>query len=562
MNEKTKKSPKKSFLSRLSFKTFNFWTIVILASIIFALIFIVYPFSKLFIQSFFGKETAFSFENYQRFFEKKYYYTTLLNSLKVCFASTALSVLIGVPMAYVTSRFKIWGKRVINMAVIISLLSPPFIGAYSWIMLLGRNGFLTNILRGIGLEIGSIYGFHGILLVFTLKLYPYVYMYVSGALGSMDASLEEASENLGVSGLRRLMKITFPLILPTILSSALMVFMTALADYGTPLMIGEGYKVLPVVIYEEYLGEVGGSITFASALSVIIVACSAIMLFVQKKVVDTKNYTMSMLRPPEVKQLSAGKKLLATLCVGIVAFLGVLPQITVIVTSFVKTNGPMFVKGFSLNSYRAVMHKMGRNIWNTYSFALIALVIMVVMGILLAYIIVRRRSRVSSFLDFVMMFPYVIPGSVLGISLVVAFNKPPLILTGTAAIMVISYVIRKLPYTLRSSVGILYQIDTSVEEASISLGVGSSQTFFNITARLMLPGVLSGAVLSFISTINELSSSLMLYSGNTATISVAIFSEIFRDGYGTGAALASMLTVSTIIVLMIFNKLSGGKSVM
>ena len=558
MNSKVKR---KSFLKRVGYEKFNFWTIVILATLLFALLFIIYPFTRMFLQSFQSQEKTFTLENYFRFFRKSYYYRTLFNSFKVCVASTFFATLIGVPMAYVSTRFKVWGKKIIDMAIVISLLSPPFIGAYSWIMLLGRNGFITNLLRNIGIEIGSIYGFKGILLVFTLKLYPFIYMYVSGALGSMDASLEEASENLGVAGLPRLFRVTFPLVLPTILSSALMVFMTALADYGTPLMIGEGFKVLPVVIYEEYLGEVGGSVTFASALSVIIVLCSSLILLLQKRIINNKNYTMSMLRPPVVKELPFGKKMLATLFLSVVAFLGILPQITVVVTSFLKTNGPMFTKGFSLDSYRAVMVKMGRNIINTYTFSLIALVIMVVMGILLAYVVVRKKSAISSFLDFVMMFPYVIPGSVLGISLVVAFNKPPLVLTGTAAIMIIAYVIRKLPYTLRSSVGILYQIDTSVEEASISLGYSQGVTFFNVTAPLMLPGVLSGAVLSFISTINELSSSLMLYAGPTATISVAIFSEIFRDGYGTGAALASMLTFSTVLVLMLFNKLSGGKSV-
>ena len=548
---------KKSFREK-----FDFWVIVIVCVFIFALLFIVYPFSRMLIQSFQGKDGGITFANYFKFFEKRYYYRTLLNSFKVCSAATVLALCIGVPMAYITSRFNIWGKKMINMAIVISLMSPPFIGAYSWIMLLGRNGFITNLLNMIGIRFGSIYGFKGILLVFTLKLYPYVYLYVSGALGSIDASLEEASENLGIAGMERLFRVTFPLVLPTILSSALIVFMTALADYGTPLLIGEGYKVLPIVIYEEYLGEVGGSVTFASALSVIIVLCSSLVLLIQKRVIENKNYTMSMLRPPQVKQLKNWQRVLATAGVSCVVLLGVLPQITVVVVSFIKTNGPMFVKGFSLNSYRNVMVKLSRNIVNTYLYSGIALIIMVVLAILLAYIIVRKKSKMSAFLDFVMMFPYVIPGSVLGISLIIAFNKSPLILTGTASIMIVAYVIRKLPHTLRSSIGILYQIDPSVEEASYSLGVSQHKTFLNITARLMIPGVMSGAVLSFVSTINELSSSLMLYSGRTATISVAIFSEIARDGYGTGAALASMLTLSTVVVLLIFNKVSGGKSIL
>ncbi|MEG1845002.1 MAG: iron ABC transporter permease [Clostridia bacterium] len=540
---------------------FNFWTVVTAVILAFAALFIVYPFLRLFYQSFFPKGGPFSLSNYAKFFQKKYYLSALNNSLSVCLWSTALGVVIGIPMAYIHTRFNIWGKRLWSIMIVLSMLSPPFIGAYSWILLLGRNGFLTRVLAAIGLDFGSIYGFKGILLVFTLKLFPYVFMYVSTALGSFDSALEEASESLGVHGIQKVMKVTLPVIMPTILSSALIVFMTSLADYGTPLLIGEGYKVLPVTIYEEYMSEVSTNASFASMLSVIIVLCSMSVLILQKWFIARKNYTMSSLRPPEVVKLTTGKRVLATCAVGLVSLLAVLPQLTVIVTSFIKTNGPLFVRGFSLDSYRAILYKLSRNITNTFTFSLMAIVIMMMLGLLVAYIIVRRKGKVASLLDFLVMFPYVIPGSVLGISLVIAFNSGPLRLTGTFVILVIAYVIRKLPFTLRSSVGILYQIDPSVEEASISLGVPPCKTFFKTTAVLMLPGLLSGAVLSFIATINELSSTLILYAGKTGTISVAIYTEIFKDGYGTAAALATILTLATILSLLVFNKISGGKSV-
>lgn len=557
----TNKTSSKNAFARFVYQKFNFWSIVILTILILSAIFIIYPFSRLLIQSFYNKEGVLSLENYATFFRKKYYISTLFNSLKVCVSTTLLAVVLGVPMAYISSRYNIWCKKLINIMIVLSLMSPPFIGAYSWVLLLGRNGLLTRALSVIGIHIGSIYGFKGILLVFTLKLFPFVYMYVAGALGSIDSSLEEAAENLGVSGIKKLMTVTFPLIMPTILSSALIVFMTSLADYGTPYLIGEGYRVLPVTIYDEYMGEVGGNVTFASALSVIIVLCSVSVLLFQKKVIDKRSYNMSSLRPPAIKELKAGKRIAATAFVFLVALFSVMPQITVVISSFVKTRGPRFVSGFSLDSYTQVMFKLAKNIRNTFTFGIIALLVMMLLGLLLSYIIVRRKSRVSGFIDTLVMFPYVIPGSVLGISLVTAFNTGPLVLTGTVTILVVSYVIRKLPYTLRSSIGILYQLDHSVEEASISLGVAPMKTFFMTTARMMLPGLLSGAVLSFISTINELSSTLILYSAKTGTISVAIFSEIIRDGYGPAAALSSILTLATIVSLLIFNKISGGKSV-
>ena len=540
---------------------FGFWSIVIIVLLVLAAIFIVYPFAKLFYQSFFPKGGAFSLSNYVKFFSKKYYMVGLRNSMIICVCTTILGTLIGIPMAYISTRFNIWGKRIINMAVVLSMLSPPFIGAYSWILLLGRAGFITKLLEKIGIEIGSIYGFQGILLVFTLKLFPYVYMYVSTALKNFDSSLEEASESLGVHGFKRIWHVTLPVIMPTILSAALIVFMTSLADFGTPMLIGEGFKTLPVMIYERYLSEVSSNASFASTLSVIIVSCSLLVLAIQKIIIARKNYTMSAMRPPEVVKLSTGKRILATFAVGFVALLAVLPQITVVVTSFLKTNGPLFVKGFSLDSYRAILGKLSTNIRNTFTFSVIAIIIMMILGLLLAYIIVRRRGKIANLLDTLVMFPYVIPGSVLGISLILAFNQKPVILTGTVLILVVSYTIRKLPFTLRSSIATLYQIDPAIEEASISLGVPPMKTFAKTTAILMLPGMLSGAVLSFIATINELSSTIILYSGKTGTISVAIYTEIFKDGYGTAAALATILTVSTVIALIIFDKVSGGKSV-
>lgn len=540
---------------------FGFWSIVVIVLLVLAAIFIVYPFAKLFYQSFFPKGGAFSLSNYAKFFSKKYYMVGLRNSMLICVCTTILGTLIGIPMAYISTRFNIWGKRIINMAVVLSMLSPPFIGAYSWILLLGRAGFITKLLEKIGIEIGSIYGFQGILLVFTLKLFPYVYMYVSTALKNFDSSLEEASESLGVHGFKRIWHVTLPVIMPTILSAALIVFMTSLADFGTPMLIGEGFKTLPVMIYERYLSEVSSNASFASTLSVIIVSCSLLVLAIQKIIIARKNYTMSAMRPPEVVKLSTSKRILATFAVGFVALLAVLPQITVVVTSFLKTNGPLFVKGFSLDSYRAILGKLSTNIRNTFTFSVIAIIIMMILGLLLAYIIVRRRGKIANLLDTLVMFPYVIPGSVLGISLILAFNQKPIILTGTVLILVVSYTIRKLPFTLRSSIATLYQIDPAIEEASISLGVPPMKTFAKTTAILMLPGMLSGAVLSFIATINELSSTIILYSGKTGTISVAIYTEIFKDGYGTAAALATILTVSTVIALIIFDKVSGGKSV-
>ncbi len=539
---------------------FDFWFWVKVVVVGFMLLFLIYPFCTLITRSFFsGKVEGFTLENYIRFFTKKYYYSSLVRSLFISIVTTATTLAVGVPMAYLMSRYNVFGKRFIHIFIIMSLMSPPFIGAYSWIMLFGRAGFVTRFFESIGIFLPSIYGKLGIILVFTFKLFPYVYLYTSGAMGSIDSSLEEAAENLGSNKLRRLLTITIPVILPSIAAGAIMVFMTSLADFGTPMLIGEGYMVLPVLVYNEYMSEIGGNAHLASALSVIVVLCSTTVLLMQKYFVTRKNYVMTAMRPPKEEQLHGFKRFLVTLPVMVVTFIGILPQIVVVVSSFIKSDFTGFKKGFSVESYVTIFNRLWTNIRNTFVFSAAAIVFIIILGMLISYIVVRQKGIAGQLMDLLIMFPFVIPGAVLGISLIVAFNKQPMILTGTAAIMIIAFVVRKLPYTVRSGSAFLQQMDPSVEEASISLGVSPMKTFAKVTARLMAPGILSGAILSWITCINELSSSVMLYGGKTSTISVAIYTEVVRNSYGTAAALASILTVSTVISLLIFLKVSKGK---
>ncbi|MEG1687822.1 MAG: ABC transporter permease subunit, partial [Angelakisella sp.] len=231
----------------------NYWNIISLLILLLLALFLIFPLFNLVSKSFFNTEGALSMENYVDFFSLKHYTSALQHSFLVCSIATVFAMLIGVPLAYLACRFSIKGKKLFNLLIVISMLSPPFIGAYAWIILFGRSGFLRVLIGKLGIQFPSIYGFGGIILVFTIKFIPLIYLYVSGAIGSIDASLEEAAENLGMSKMKRILTITFPLILPTITAAMLMVFMAALADFGTPMLIGEGYKVLPVLIYQQYL---------------------------------------------------------------------------------------------------------------------------------------------------------------------------------------------------------------------------------------------------------------------------------------------------------------------
>ncbi len=538
----------------------DFWFFVKFAVIASMCLFIVYPFYTIITKSVFSdKEEGLTLYNFIRFFTKQYYYQPLIRSIVVCMATVLASTVIGVPVAYVMTRYNIPGKTLVHILIIMSLMSPPFIGAFSWVILLGRNGLVAKFFNLLGLTAPTIYGRGGIIFVFTMHLFPYIYLYTSGAMNSIDVSLEEAAENLGMSKLKRIWTVTLPVVLPSILAGCVMVFMTCLADFGTPMLIGEGYVVLPVLVYNEYMSESAVNPYMASTLSVIIVSCSLLLLMFQKLVIDKRNYMMSSLRPPQETKLHGFKRFLVALPIYLVVFVAFLPQIVVVCQSFVERSFSGMVKGINLNNYRFISARLASNIKNTYVFSLVAIVFIILVGILVSYVLVRKKGKVANLIDTLIMFPYVIPGSVLGIGLIIAFNRKPIVLVGTSAIMIISYVIRKLPYTVRSGTAFLYQMDPFVEEASINLGVSPLKTFFTVTARMMLPGVMSGAVLSWITCINELSSSIMLYSGKTSTIAVAIYQEVTHMNDGSASALATILTVTTIISLLIVFRATKGK---
>lgn len=543
-------------------RAFDWWTVIGIGIFLLVLLFLLLPLANLLIGAFRDPKTGeITLQNFIRFFQKPYYYNSLLNSVKVTVTVTVICVLLGVPMAYIMTTCRIHGKPFLEVLIIMSMMSPPFIGAYSWILLLGRNGVLTNLLKNfLGMEIGSIYGFGGITLAFTMKLYPYIYMYVSGALSKLDASLPEAAENLGCHPLKKMFSVILPLVLPTVFAGALMVFTNAFSDFGTPMMIGEGYRTMPVLVYTEYIGEVGGSANFASALSMMMVLITIGIFLTQRYLTEKKSYEMSFLRPLEAHRLSPVKSILAHLFLYGVACVSVLPQLTIIVSSFRNSSGPIYKDGWSLNNYREAIDKSGLTILNTYKFALIAILIVLVLGIAIAYISVRKPSVFSRILDTVTMFPMIISGTIMGIMLLLTFNHKPLLLSGTAVIMIASFVIRRMPYTIRSSSAFLRQMSPAVEEASVSLGCSPMKTFWKVTLPLMMSGVLSGLILSWITIIQELSSSVILYTAKTATMSVSVYTEVTRNNYGIASALASILTVSVIFSLMLFLKFSGKKS--
>lgn len=542
---------------------FDMWKMISLFFVLLFLLILIYPLFGILRQSVIGKDGEFTLAEFRKFFSEAYYFRTILNSLQITIAITVVTLLIGIPFAYFYFFYQLRWAKMLFIVAILCTMSAPFIGAYSWIMLLGRNGLITKFIRDtFGIRIGSIYGFNGILLVQSLKLFPLVFIYMNGIFKNIDRTLLEASENLGCTGVKRFFKIIMQLSMPTILAAALLVFMRAFADFGTPLLIGEGFRTFPVEIYNQYLGETGTNYSFASAISVIAIIVTAIIFFFQKWATNHYNFPINALNPIAKKKAKGLPNVLMHLyCYGLIA-IAFLPQLYIVYLSFRNIDGGVIKEGYSMGNFIAASKRLlARSMNNTLLFGGISLAIIILFSILIAYLVVRRKSVVNDAIDTVSMLPYIIPGSVIGIALVIAFGRQPFALTGTMTIMIIALVIRRMPYTIRSVTATLQNIPISTEEAALSLGASKIKTFFRITTPMMSNGILAGAVLSWVAIVTELSSAIILYNNRNITLTMSAYVAISRGNYGLAAAFSTILTALTTVSLLLYLWLSKSEDI-
>jgi iron(III) transport system permease protein len=539
----------------------DLWWLVTVSAFFTVLAFLVYPLVTVLLTSFSGEERRFVLaENYQRFFTHRYYYSSIINSLYLSTLATIGALALGTSLAFAVARYPLPGKAFLRTAANLSLLSPPFIGAYSWIVLFGRMGLVNRVLGVFGWSLPTIYGWHGILLVFIVQYFPFVFLLVSAAIRSVDQSIEDAALSLGSPPRRTLCTAILPILAPSLTAGGLLVFMGTMADFGTPMIIGEGLRTLPTLMYGEFMNELGGNPAMASTLGSLLILVNTVALMAQRYYAFRKAYNVVCIQPLRVQRMGRNRMLLLSAFAYAVVVVALIPSLTIIISSFMPTRGPVMYAGFSLHSYQVIFHMVPRAIANTFGLTALSVVLDVLLGVLVAYLLARRRSRVHALLDNLIMLAYAIPGTVVGVGLIVVYNRPPIILTGTWVILLVSYFIRHLPYPVRSCTAMLQQIDVRVEEASISLGVPPFRTFVKVTIPLMFPAILSGAALAWMTTIGELSSSILLYSGPWATMSVAIFTEVFSNHFGTASALASILILAAFIPLFLTYRFLGERS--
>ncbi len=530
----------------------DFWGLI--AWIVFALfaIFLVYPIAGLLREAFIS-DGAFTMDAFQKFFGKVYYYSTIGHSFRIAAWVMLLCLLLGIPFAYFYTFYELKGRKFLYVMCLLCTMSAPFIGAYAWILLMGNNGLITNLLKSVGIQGFSIYGFGGIVLVQVLKLFPLIVIYMNGAFRDIDNSLLEAAESMNCKGVKRFFNVIMTLTMPTILAGALLVFMRSFADFGTPLLIGRGYLTFPVLIYNEYLGENGTDYHFAAAVSVIAVIVTGVFFLIQKYATSKFKFTMNALNKVQMKKATGVKGVLMNLYCYVLVLVSMLPQLYIIYMSFRKYNNSILLEGYSMVNYqKALRQNLVRATRNTMIISFATLAIIIVIAVIIAYLVVRRGGILANTIDTISMLPYIMPGSVIGIALVIVFSKKPFSIAGTLAIMIIALSIRRLPFTSRSATAAMMKINQSVEEAALSLGASKAKTFVRITVPMMSSGIISGAVLSWVSIITEVSSGVILYNNRTITLTMGTYVAINNGVYGVAAAYATITTILTIICLAVY----------
>lgn len=535
--------------------------IVLGAAVVFVAIFLIYPLMRTVILAFIPKGQSISFQNltlrnFNKFWESALYLRSLINSLYISISVVVFTSVIGIPMGYLVARVDFPFKRLLLSLGILPIIMPAFVGAFSWIIVLGRQGAIRVLLSQIGINLPPIYGPFGIIFSMTMMYYPFVFLLTEGAFETANPTLEESAATMGARLPRILRTIDLPLILPSIGAGTILVFIRAIDNFGIPAVVGGNTYVLPTLIYFRVNGF--WDLNSAAAISLISVAITVFALWVQKHIISRREYETISASRSKIKLHSHPlvKVLAAFFCWGII-IISLLPQITLLVMSFFTTWNGLWPKGFTLGNYAEISQFLSGPIKNSLILSTTASLGAAVIGTLVAYIIQRRATRGSALLDYAVMLPFILPGIVVAVALLTAFSSGPILIRGTFFILFISYVIRRTPYVFRSVSAGLTQLDPSLEEASILSGATWFYTFKKVTFPLIFMTIASGTILTFATLLKELSTTILLYSAKTRTLPIAIYDSVNDGNFGLASALSTVLFVVVLGVTYGINRYTG-----
>ncbi len=525
--------------------------LLVLASLV---IFIIYPLVSVVLTAF-RTGTGYSFSVFRDVLASRYLRQAFWNSVMMGVLTAAAGAVVGFLFAFAIARADIPFKKFFHVIAIIPVVSPPFIGALSIIMLFGNNGLVTYSLLGINNY--PIYGFRGLLFAQVVTFFPVAYITLRGVIESISPTLEDAALDLGGSRWKAFLKVTLPLTIPGIAGAMLVLFIETMADFGNPLILaGSQFPILSVQAYLEITGMY--DLPKGSALSILLLAPSITAYFLQKYWVSRKQYVTITGKPTTsaLKSVSPGAKwLLFALCLVIAALI-LLIYITILWGAFARVWG--YDSTLTLQHFRDVFGVGFQAVKDTLTIAGISTPAAGILGMMIAFLVMRKRFPGRRFMEFTSMLSFAVPGTVIGIGYILAFNRKPLVLTGTLAILLLNFIYRYIPVGIQSGVAILRQVDPSIEEAAVDLGADSKKTFFRITLPLMVPAFFSGLIFSFVRAMTAISAAIFLVSSSWNLMTVQIMSQVESGRLGTAAAfsvilvgliLLAILLIRTILVL-------------
>lgn len=526
-------------------------------------LFLVYPIGKTILFSFIDQNKELSFGNltlgnFFDFFAGANSRAALWNSILIGGLVTLFSTLLALPAAYALARTHVYFRGIVMALMVIPIISPPFIGAYAWVILLGRNGIITHFMQSwFGLEIPTIYGPTGIVLALSLHYFPYVFLFVQGALMASDPYIEESANVMGASRWRILRTITFPLLIPTIGAGALIVLVKALGNFGVPAILGGEFTVLPTLIYYQVNGFF--NLNAASAIAMINVVITLLAILALAWVNRKRRFvTVSGTARRSAQITGRWPITIANLYVWVLLAAALAPQMVIVFTSFAEEWGAaLFPTQYGFRIYETVWEDSRRSILNSLLLSGGATILCVVFGTLAAYGVSRNRIKGKWAVDMTIMLPFVLPGIVAGVAFLTTFNSGFLILTGTASILILAYFVRRIAYMFRAVGAAIEQVDDNLEAASSICGATWGQTMKRITIPLVAPGMLAGGILVFTTLITEISITVMLFSARWKTISITIFEFLTSDEIQEASAVGTIAILLTLILVFGASKLIG-----
>jgi len=529
--------------------------------------FILYPVLRVLWISVTDDQSNLTLIHFGNFFRRPLFREALWNTLWSGCLVVIFSAMLALPLAYVLARYEFRGKLLLQTAATLPLVIPPFVGAVAMQLILGRSGMVNLLLMDwFDISIPFMEGLNGVVLVQTLHFFPFILLNTVVSLSNIDASLEEMAQNLGCHGFRLFRRVTLPLMLPGFIAGALLTFIRAIDDLGTPLMLN--YKNLLAPQAYLRITTIGMDDVDGYVICVVLVGLSMVTLLLARKYLSLAEYATVQRAAPVSRQLQGKSLSLVWLVIAAILGISLLPHIGIVLLSFAKVwSFSLLPSAYTLGHYEEILFRVPHFVINTLLYTLLAAALDIVLGAAIAFLLLRTGLPGRNFLDAIATMPLAIPGVVLAVGYLRVFHGwdfPGLgaPLTSSWVILVVAYTMRRLPYTVRACYAALQQVHIALEESAQNLGANRLRTFVKITLPLISGGLVAGGLIAFVTSCVELASTIMLVPRiELGPISYGIYLYMQSPlGRGAGAALGVVAILLVSVGTYLTHRVFGGRA--